>query len=82
MFHHQRILLYKLELVISLLLCYLEKVGYIVFLWGCDGKLGHQTNPTDLEPHPLFGPLDSREHTGGANYGRIPLPSCFSMPTH
>lgn len=29
------------------------------FSWGSDGKLGHQTEATDLEPHPLLGPLEN-----------------------
>ncbi|KAF4404877.1 hypothetical protein G4B88_006263, partial [Cannabis sativa] len=29
------------------------------FSWGSDGKLGHQTEPTDVEPHPLLGALEN-----------------------
>ncbi|XP_076909015.1 ultraviolet-B receptor UVR8-like [Bidens hawaiensis] len=29
------------------------------FSWGKENKLGHQTEPTDLEPHPLLGPLEN-----------------------
>jgi len=29
------------------------------FSWGNDAKLGHQTEPNDLEPHPLLGPLEN-----------------------
>ncbi|KAM0984276.1 hypothetical protein COP2_011964 [Malus domestica] len=29
------------------------------FSWGNDGKLGHQTEPTDVEPHPLLGALEN-----------------------
>ncbi|KAJ6821307.1 ultraviolet-B receptor UVR8 [Iris pallida] len=29
------------------------------FSWGNDGKLGHSTDPSDLEPHPLLGPLEN-----------------------
>ncbi|GAV59800.1 RCC1 domain-containing protein [Cephalotus follicularis] len=29
------------------------------FSWGNDGKLGHQTDPNDLEPHPLLGELEN-----------------------
>uniref|UniRef100_A0A1D1YLX2 Putative E3 ubiquitin-protein ligase HERC1 n=2 Tax=Anthurium amnicola TaxID=1678845 RepID=A0A1D1YLX2_9ARAE len=29
------------------------------FSWGSDAKLGHQTEPNDLEPHPLLGPLEN-----------------------
>ncbi|KAK9277474.1 hypothetical protein L1049_007018 [Liquidambar formosana] len=29
------------------------------FSWGNDGKLGHQTEPNDLEPHPLLGALEN-----------------------
>ncbi|XP_072981482.1 ultraviolet-B receptor UVR8 [Typha angustifolia] len=29
------------------------------FSWGNDMKLGHQTEPNDLEPHPLLGPLEN-----------------------
>ncbi|KAI3763498.1 hypothetical protein L2E82_13400 [Cichorium intybus] len=29
------------------------------FSWGNETKLGHQTEPTDLEPHPLLGPLEN-----------------------
>ncbi|XP_068665583.1 ultraviolet-B receptor UVR8-like [Aristolochia californica] len=29
------------------------------FSWGCDAKLGHQTEPSDLEPHLLQGPLEN-----------------------
>ncbi|KAE9587796.1 putative regulator of chromosome condensation 1/beta-lactamase-inhibitor protein II [Lupinus albus] len=28
------------------------------FSWGSDGRLGHQTNPSDTEPHPLLGALE------------------------
>lgn len=27
------------------------------FSWGNDSRLGHQTEPNDLEPHPLMGEL-------------------------
>lgn len=26
--------------------------------WGSDDKLGHQTEPNDVEPHPLLGALE------------------------
>lgn len=29
------------------------------FSWGSDGKLGHQTEPNDVEPHPLLGALEN-----------------------
>ncbi|XP_031268137.1 ultraviolet-B receptor UVR8-like [Pistacia vera] len=29
------------------------------FSWGNDARLGHQTEPTDLEPHPLLGALEN-----------------------
>ncbi|XP_048427743.1 uncharacterized protein LOC125471435 isoform X2 [Pyrus x bretschneideri] len=29
------------------------------FSWGNDGKLGHLTEPTDVEPHPLLGALEN-----------------------
>ncbi|XP_023904147.1 ultraviolet-B receptor UVR8 [Quercus suber] len=29
------------------------------FSWGDDFKLGHQTDPNDLEPHPLLGALEN-----------------------
>lgn len=29
------------------------------FSWGSDAKLGHQTEPNDLVPHPLLGPLEN-----------------------
>ncbi|RWW14300.1 hypothetical protein BHE74_00045735 [Ensete ventricosum] len=29
------------------------------FCWGNDSKLGHRTEPNDLEPHPLLGPLEN-----------------------
>ncbi|XP_024023948.1 ultraviolet-B receptor UVR8 [Morus notabilis] len=29
------------------------------FSWGNDGKLGHQTEPNDVEPHPLLGALEN-----------------------
>ncbi|KAA8529678.1 hypothetical protein F0562_034222 [Nyssa sinensis] len=29
------------------------------FSWGADGKLGHQTEPNDLEPRPLLGALEN-----------------------
>ncbi|KAG9446687.1 hypothetical protein H6P81_012815 [Aristolochia fimbriata] len=29
------------------------------FSWGSDAKLGHQTEPSDLEPHLLQGPLEN-----------------------
>lgn len=29
------------------------------FSWGNDTKLGHQTEPNDVEPHPLLGPLEN-----------------------
>ncbi|MQM01729.1 hypothetical protein Taro_034485 [Colocasia esculenta] len=29
------------------------------FSWGNDAKLCHQTEPNDLEPHPLLGPLEN-----------------------
>lgn len=29
------------------------------FSWGNDATLGHQTDTTDLEPHPLLGPLEN-----------------------
>ncbi|KAK2999515.1 hypothetical protein RJ639_042558, partial [Escallonia herrerae] len=29
------------------------------FSWGNESKLGHQTEPTDLEPHPLLGALEN-----------------------
>ncbi|KAF6157553.1 hypothetical protein GIB67_004491 [Kingdonia uniflora] len=29
------------------------------FSWGSDATLGHQTDPSDLEPHPLLGPLEN-----------------------
>lgn len=28
------------------------------FSWGNDGKLGHHTDPNDLEPRPLLGDLE------------------------
>ncbi|ERN13724.1 hypothetical protein AMTRI_Chr06g177070 [Amborella trichopoda] len=28
------------------------------FSWGSDAKLGHQTEPNDVEPHPLLGALE------------------------
>ncbi|CAA6659626.1 unnamed protein product [Spirodela intermedia] len=28
------------------------------FSWGSDARLGHQTEPNDLEPHPLLGALE------------------------
>lgn len=28
------------------------------FSWGNDGKLGHHTDPNDMEPHPLLGALE------------------------
>ncbi|KAL2547151.1 Regulator of chromosome condensation (RCC1) family protein [Forsythia ovata] len=35
-----------------------EGVVY-TFSWGNDSKLGHQTEPSDLEPHPLLGALEN-----------------------
>lgn len=29
------------------------------FSWGDDSKLGHQTDPSDMEPHPLLGALEN-----------------------
>ncbi|KAJ1685779.1 hypothetical protein LUZ63_017169 [Rhynchospora breviuscula] len=29
------------------------------FSWGNEMKLGHQTEPNDVEPHPLLGPLEN-----------------------
>ncbi|KAL6969343.1 hypothetical protein U1Q18_029059 [Sarracenia purpurea var. burkii] len=29
------------------------------FSWGKESRLGHQTDPTDLEPHPLLGALEN-----------------------
>ncbi|XP_078432527.1 regulator of chromosome condensation (RCC1) family protein [Wolffia australiana] len=29
------------------------------FSWGSDARLGHQTEPADLEPYPLLGPLEN-----------------------
>lgn len=29
------------------------------FSWGSDERLGHQTNPGDVNPHPLLGPLEN-----------------------
>jgi alpha-tubulin suppressor-like RCC1 family protein len=29
------------------------------FSWGNDVKLGHQTDPNDVEPHPLLGALEN-----------------------
>ncbi|CAL9165330.1 unnamed protein product [Musa hybrid cultivar] len=29
------------------------------FCWGNESKLGHRTEPNDLEPHPLLGPLEN-----------------------
>ncbi|CAN1312807.1 Ultraviolet-B receptor UVR8 [Linum perenne] len=29
------------------------------FSWGSDAKLGHQTEPNDVEPHPLLGALEN-----------------------
>jgi alpha-tubulin suppressor-like RCC1 family protein len=29
------------------------------FSWGNDTKLGHQTEPNDVEPYPLLGPLEN-----------------------
>ena len=29
------------------------------FSWGSDGRLGHQTEPNDVEPHPLLGALEN-----------------------
>lgn len=29
------------------------------FCWGNENKLGHQTEPTDLEPRPLLGALEN-----------------------
>lgn len=29
------------------------------FSWGNDAKLGHQTDVSDLEPHPLLGALEN-----------------------
>ena len=29
------------------------------FSWGCDGRLGHQTDPNDLKPYPLLGALEN-----------------------
>ncbi|PIA30365.1 hypothetical protein AQUCO_05600062v1 [Aquilegia coerulea] len=29
------------------------------FSWGSDATLGHQTDTSDLEPHPLLGPLEN-----------------------
>ncbi|KAJ6373555.1 hypothetical protein OIU78_029271 [Salix suchowensis] len=29
------------------------------FSWGNDGRLGHQTEPNDVEPHPLLGALEN-----------------------
>lgn len=28
------------------------------FSWGSDGKLGHHTDPSDVEPRPLLGALE------------------------
>ncbi|CAA2988232.1 Hypothetical predicted protein [Olea europaea subsp. europaea] len=35
-----------------------EGVVY-TFSWGIDNKLGHQTEPSDLDPHPLLGALEN-----------------------
>lgn len=35
-----------------------EGVVY-TFSWGNDSKLGHQTEPSDLEPRPLLGALEN-----------------------
>ncbi|KAG6752655.1 hypothetical protein POTOM_042681 [Populus tomentosa] len=29
------------------------------FSWGNDGRIGHQTEPNDVEPHPLLGALEN-----------------------
>lgn len=29
------------------------------FCWGTDGKLGHHTEPNDVEPRPLLGALEN-----------------------
>ncbi|CAN1295404.1 Ultraviolet-B receptor UVR8 [Linum perenne] len=37
----------------------LSREGQVyTFSWGIDGKLGHQTEPNDLDPHPLLGELE------------------------
>ena len=38
----------------------LSREGRIyTFSWGHESKLGHQTEPTDLEPRPLLGALEN-----------------------
>jgi len=38
----------------------LSREGRIyTFSWGNDVKLGHQTDPNDVEPHPLLGALEN-----------------------
>ncbi|KAL2903454.1 Ultraviolet-B receptor UVR8 [Bienertia sinuspersici] len=38
----------------------LSREGRVYTLsWGCDGRLGHQTDPNDVQPYPLLGALEN-----------------------